>query len=227
VAHDWNALLTDATTTFARLVAESDPAAAVPTCDEWCVADLVEHVAGVHQWARHAVLAGTPEGVPEEAPTDLSQLSQWYADHAGDLVETLRDTPADAEAWTFGRGRGTAGWWHRRQTHEVVVHTYDLLTALKRQHEWTVAADLAWDGVLEAIEVFYPRQVRLGRCDPLPGTLRMRATDVPDAPQAVLGDQKPVVDTSGPAAETLLEIWHRRPSTDVEVASLLQHAVTP
>ena len=62
---DWYALLPTVTADFARLLDEVDPTAGVPACPEWCVADLVEHLGGVHQWARHAIVEGTPEGQPE------------------------------------------------------------------------------------------------------------------------------------------------------------------
>ncbi len=59
--HDWNALLTAATGRVARLIDEVDLTASVPACPEWCVADLVEHLGSVHQWARHAVLEGATD----------------------------------------------------------------------------------------------------------------------------------------------------------------------
>ena len=59
--HDWNRFLQTATERLAALVDEADPAAPVPGCPDWCVADLVEHVGGVYQWAAHVVRTGDPE----------------------------------------------------------------------------------------------------------------------------------------------------------------------
>ena len=67
MTHDWNALLTTATEDFARTIGEVDPVAVVPSCPGWTVTDLVDHVGGVHQWARHAIVDGNPEGEPEAA----------------------------------------------------------------------------------------------------------------------------------------------------------------
>ncbi|MBU2075809.1 MAG: maleylpyruvate isomerase family mycothiol-dependent enzyme [Actinobacteria bacterium] len=229
--HDWNALLTAATGRVARLIDELDLTASVPACPEWCVADLVEHLGGVHQWARHAVVEGTPEGRPEDAPTDLSELAAWYAGHAGDLVETLATTDPTAPAWTFGRGVGTAGWWARRQTHEASMHTYDLLSAAGRDAEWQPDPAVAWDGVREVQDTFYLRQVKMARTEPLPGTLVLEATDVPaEAPGAGpvrIGDGEPHVHLRGTARELLLLLWHRSETQDPEAAALLQHAITP
>ncbi len=225
--HDWNALLTSATGGVARLIGEVDLTASVPACPEWCVADLVEHLGCVHQWARHAVLEGTPEGRPEDAPTDLSELLAWYAGHAGDLVDTLASTDPDAPAWTFGRRAGTAGWWARRQTHEALMHTYDLLTAAGRQDEWQPAPEVLWDGVREVEDTFYLRQVKMARTDPLPGTLVVLATDVEGAEPVHIGDGEPRVELRGTARELLLLLWHRAESQDPAAAALLQHAIPP
>ncbi|WP_292606982.1 maleylpyruvate isomerase family mycothiol-dependent enzyme [Nocardioides sp. REDSEA-S30_B4] len=217
--HDWNALLTAATGRVARLIDEVDLTASVPACPEWCVADLVEHLGSVHQWARHAVLEGTPEGRPEDAPADLSELAAWYAGHAGDLVETLATTDPAAPAWTFGRGVGTAGWWARRQTHEVSIHTYDLLSAAGREEEWQPDPVLAWDGVREVQDTFYLRQVKMARTEPLAGTLVLEATDVPGGADPVrIGDGEPHVHLRGTARELLLLLWHRATTDDPAAA---------
>ncbi|MAY97205.1 maleylpyruvate isomerase family mycothiol-dependent enzyme [uncultured Nocardioides sp.] len=226
--HDWNALLTAATGRVARLIDEVDLTASVPACPEWCVADLVEHLGSVHQWARHAVAEGTPEGRPEDAPADLSELAAWYAGHAGDLVETLATTDPAASAWTFGRGVGTAGWWARRQTHEALMHSYDMLSAVGREEEWQPDPAVAWDGVREVQDTFYLRQVKMARTEPLAGTLVLEATDVPGGADPVrIGDGEPHVHLRGTARELLLLLWHRATTDDPAAAPLLAEAITP
>jgi uncharacterized protein (TIGR03083 family) len=222
---DWYALLPVLTADFARLVDEVDPTASVPACPEWCVADLVEHLGGVHQWARHAIVEGTPEGSPEPGPQDLSELAAWYAGHAGDLLDTFAATDPQAPAWTFGRQAGTAAWWARRQAHEVQLHTHDLLAAAGRAEEWRPEPEVAWDGVLEVADLFYLRQVRMARTEPLPATLLLVATDLPVDPVA-LGDG-PVVEVRGTAQEVLLLLWHRATSSDPAAAELLAMPITP
>ncbi|WP_345522331.1 maleylpyruvate isomerase family mycothiol-dependent enzyme [Nocardioides conyzicola] len=224
MTHDWHALLATATDDFTRTIGEVDPVAVVPSCPGWTVTDLVDHVGGVHQWAQHAVVEGNPEGQPE-SPAPGADLPSWYAGHATALRDTLTTVGPDVPAWTFGTER-TAGWWLRRQTHETLMHTRDLLAAGDRVDEWTVEPALAWDGVAEVATEFYPRQVRLGRTDPLPGTLRLIATDV-DAEPITIGAAEPVVEVRAPAAEVLLLLWHRRTSDDAAAAALLALPIAP
>ncbi|MBZ5739661.1 maleylpyruvate isomerase family mycothiol-dependent enzyme [Nocardioides mangrovi] len=226
MTHDWTALLATATDRFARLTAEADPTAPVASCPGWTVADLVDHVGGVHQWARHAIVAGTPDGQAESPSlgADAAALASWYAGHAGALRDALAGDPT-ASAWTFGTEQ-TAGWWLRRQVHETTMHTRDLLDAAGRVDEWILDPGLAWDGVREVATEFYPRQVRLGRTEPLPGTLRLVATDLAIDP-VVLGDATPEVELAAPAAEVLLMVWKRRTAEDPAAAALLALPVTP
>ena len=226
VQHDWNHLLQTSTRRLAALVAEADPAAPVPGCPDWCAADLVEHVGGVYQWAVSAVLTGQPEADVSPAPADLSALAPWFSGHADELVRVLTGTDPDQAAWTFGRGHGTAGWWTRRAVHETLLHTFDLLDSQGRAEEWQVPAGLAWDALGEVVTLFYPRQVRMGRVDPLPGTLLLSPTDLDTDPVAV-GDGRPVVEVSAPAAELVLLAYRRRTSEDPEAAALLAHGLTP
>jgi uncharacterized protein (TIGR03083 family) len=229
VDHDWLPLLRTATERFAAVLDDADLTAPVPACPGWTLRDLAEHVGGVHQWAAHAVEHGTPDGTEEPAPA--TGVAEWYRGHAAHLVDVLEARPADAPAWTFGPEPHTTMFWRRRQVHEVEVHTWDALAATGRTH--AIDPALAWDGVDEVASVFYPRQVRLGRTEPLPGALRLVPTDVP-ADAVVLG-QGPAYDVRGPAQDLLLLLWHRADPAaydaayDVtpEAAALLRYAVTP
>ncbi|GAA4378567.1 maleylpyruvate isomerase family mycothiol-dependent enzyme [Nocardioides caricicola] len=218
--HDWTALLTAATDDFARITGEVDPVAAVPACPGWTVADLVDHLGGVHQWARHAVVAGNPDGKPAPLTGDPAR---WYAGHARALVDALAEP--SAPAWTFGTEQ-TVAWWLRRQTHETLMHTRDLLDAAGRVDEWLIDPELAWDGVREVATEFYPRQVRLGRTEPVPGTLRLVATDLEVDP-VVVGDALPEVEVRAPATDVLLMLWHRTVSDDPAAAALLALPIAP
>ncbi|GHJ58966.1 hypothetical protein NOK12_14840 [Nocardioides sp. OK12] len=224
--HDWNRLLQTTTERLAGLVDDADPAAPVPGCPDWCAADLVEHVGGVYQWAAHVVRTGDPEVHPVPAPTDLGELPVWFRGHVDELVRVLTGTDPDQETWTFGRGRGTAGWWTRRQTLETTLHTFDLLDSQGRAGEWDVPAPLAWEAVREVVTLFYPRQLRMGRIDPLPGTLLLTPTDLDDEPVAV-GDGRPVVELNAPAGELALLAYRRRTSDDPAAAALLALGLTP
>ncbi|TIC81867.1 maleylpyruvate isomerase family mycothiol-dependent enzyme [Nocardioides sp. GY 10127] len=224
----WTDLLTAAVEDFARLTGEIDPTLPVPGCPDWAVADLVEHLGAVHVWARHAVVEQNPEAPPaQDAPHDLSLLPDWYRTQAAELLDALRSRPDDAPAWTFGRGVGTAAWWQRRQTHETLLHTRDLLKAGGRADEWRVDPAIAWDAVDEVAHMFYPRQVRLARCEMLTTALRLEATDLPGSAPVVVGDVEDTVTVSGPASDLLLLLWHRTTSADPAAAAVLAQAITP
>jgi len=202
---------------------DGDLSAAVPACPAWTLADLGEHLRQVHTWAAHAVTEGNPEGTPPPGSLERTPLVAGYRSAARHLIDVLADTPPDAPAWTFGPEK-VSQFWRRRQLHEVTVHLHDALAAEGRA-AWSVTPELAWDGVDEVATVFYPRQVRLGRVQPLPGTLRLVATDLPDrSVEIATGD--PAIEVAAPAAELLLTLWKRRPGPP-EAAALLAEAITP
>ncbi|WP_244929923.1 maleylpyruvate isomerase family mycothiol-dependent enzyme [Nocardioides sp. W7] len=224
--HDWLSLLRTATDRFATVLDDAELAAPVPSCPGWTLADLAEHVGGVHQWAAHAVVHGTPDGPFDGTFEPATGVAEWYRRHAAHLVDVLAERSPDTPAWTFGPEPHTALFWRRRQVHEVEVHTWDALASQGRRHE--LESELAWDGVAEVATVFYPRQVRLARTAPLPRALRLVATDRLDS--VVLGGGDPV-EVSATAETLLLLLWHRADPASYDLApeavGLLGLALTP
>lgn len=219
---DWIDVLEDATSRFTDVLTDGDLSADVPTCPGWTLAQLGEHVRWVHLWAAHAVTEGTPDADPGDGALDRESLVTGYRAAAEHLLDVLRATPADAPAWTFGPDK-VAGFWQRRQVHEVWMHLYDALASQDRTSEWDIAPELAWDGVLEVADIFYPRQVRLGRTEPLTGTLRLVADDVDGTVE--IGTGEPVTVT-GDAAYLLRQLWKRADAVP-HAARLLATAITP
>lgn len=223
--HDWLPLLRTATERFATVLDDADLAAPVPACPGWTVHDLAGHVGGVHGWATHAIVHGTPDGVEEPAPA--TGVADWYRGQAAALVDALAARAPETPAWTFGPQPRTALFWRRRQVHEVEVHTWDALAASGATY--AIDPALAWDGVDEVVTMFYPRQVRLGRTEPLPAALRLVPVDVPADP-LLLGTGS-VHELRAPAQDLLLLLWQRADpaSYDMapEAAALLGYAVTP
>ncbi len=225
--HDWVALLRVQTARFAAVIADGDLDAPVAHCPGWALRDLADHLGGVHQWAAHAVVASSPRLEPQSAgPLNAAELADWYAGHAGHLVDVLSERPADTPAWAMDPSNRTAGFWQRRQVHETTMHLWDADLAVGAPQP--IDPSLAWDGVLEVVDVVYPRQVRLGRIDPLAGQLRLQATDVPG--RTSLGEGEPLDVTA--SAEVLLRLlWHRadpeEEGVDPRAGVLLAGAVTP
>ncbi|SEB80749.1 TIGR03083 family protein [Nocardioides exalbidus] len=224
MTHDWLTLLRRSTDRFAAVIDGADPAARISWCPEWSLHDLVDHLGGVHQWAAHAVVDGNPEFEAEPVPPG-SDLAAWYRRHASDLVDVLAAIPPEAPAWTLDKNDRTAGFWRRRQVHETVMHTWDAEEALGAVSPIDPA--LAWDGVLEVVEVMYPRQVRLGRIAPLPMAVLLAPTDV-DA-DVLLGTGRGAQVVRDRAEVLLRLLWHRAPTADLDprTAELLAGPVTP
>lgn len=219
---DWIEQLTAITDAFAAELEHGDLHAEVPSCPGWSLADLGNHLREVHLWAAHAVTHGNPEGTSE--PVTADRLAEAYRDAAGRLIGALEIAGEDAPAWTFGADR-TAGFWRRRQVHETLVHVYDAMLANGSAGQWDPEPGLAWDGVDEVVTMFYPRQLRLGRAEPLPRRLVLTGTDVDRTIE--LGDGEPAHLTAT-AAELLLVLWKRLPADSREAAALLDAAaLTP
>jgi hypothetical protein len=119
------------------------------------------------------------------------------------------------------------------------MHLGDALRAVGRPQDAVLPSDLAADGVDEVATMFFPRQVRLGRIEPLAAGVRLELTDAPDASCVLAGDgtdpRAPYAATvSGPAYDVLLALWDRasleslRVSGDVAAArDCFARSITP
>jgi uncharacterized protein (TIGR03083 family) len=216
---------------MAAAIRAADPAAPVPTCPEWVVRDLVQHMGGVHRWATRYVA----EARTEYAPTDLEVLvggwpedvdmSDWFVEgHAG-LVAALRAAPPDLVCWTFLPAPSPRAMWARRQAHETAIHRVDTeLAAGGAVHEF--AAPFAADGVDELLTCFVPRRSTRLRTDE-PTTFGVRCTDDPAAwvldigPEGVTAvnpNGRDVACTlSGRAADLYRALWNRGGTDALEV----------
>ena len=197
--------------------------AAVPSCPDWTVADLVDHVARVHRWATKIVRDQVGEGVPFPEPPPDVDILDWYSEGVGGLLDTLRSAAPDAPAWNFTDGPPVASFWHRRQALETAVHRWDA----QRAHgaPGPIDAALAADGVDEMLGVVVPGLVASGRAAAPTGSLHVHLTDRPgewslrvaDAAVVVERDHaKADVAVRGAADDVFLFVWGRK-AGDVEV----------
>lgn len=102
--------------------------------------------------------------------------------------------------------------------HEVAVHRWDVSHALGAPEP--IEADLAADGVDEALHVFLPYSLARGPVDGLAGTFSVQAADtgdawfgrlLPDASDVVRGVPASLPDARlhGTASDLLLALWGR------------------
>ena len=226
VAAHIEALRTDGAR-MAAAVAAASPDAAVPTCPEWVVRDLVRHVGGVHRWATGYVAGGRTEQwdvdldeVVGSWPADR-ELASWLARGCTALADALDAAPADLECWTFLRAPSPLAMWARRQAHETAIHRVDAELAAGAAVT-PFDSPFAADGVDELLSCFVTRRSsRLRSATPV--SLAVSCTDAdaawlvridadhvttdtgPDA--GALGDA--TCSVSGPAADLSLTLWNR------------------
>jgi uncharacterized protein (TIGR03083 family) len=196
---------------FGQILESGDLDAPVPGCPGWSLAELAAHLGGVHRWARAAVIEGRPGGSRAPAPPGRQRLVAWFAAGAAQLRQTLREAGPDAPCWTMDPP-ATVGNWMRRQAHETAMHRWDAQASQGAPGRFDAA--LATDGVAEVVEMFFPRQVRLGRQPPLPHSLRIEVAE--GAVYTLAGDGRDPDTTQecdatlgGPAEALLLLLWKR------------------
>jgi uncharacterized protein (TIGR03083 family) len=201
----------------------------VPTCPEWKLRDLLNHLGDVHRWATGYVSEARTEMLTDqeevalfgsERPTD-PELVDWFRTGHAALVEALRAAPADLECWTFLPAESPIAFWARRQTHETTIHRVDVdslsasLTPLD--------ARLSADGISEMLFGFVSRGRKLLQ-DP-ERWMVVETTDTGDRWLLTLGTEQvsceavggqPLSGPSdcvvrGPAQDLYLAIWNRLP----------------
>ena len=133
-----------------RSVVPADPAAAVPTCPGWTVADLTRHVGTVYLHKVVAMREGAepgdwpPKEIADEEP--LALLDRAYATLRHEFATRK---PADP-AWTWYGPDQTVGFWIRRMAQETVIHRIDAELGAG-QPVAPIPDDLAVDGIDELL----------------------------------------------------------------------------
>ncbi|WP_327286214.1 MULTISPECIES: maleylpyruvate isomerase N-terminal domain-containing protein [unclassified Streptomyces] len=135
-------LIAERSTAFRATVASAaDLDVQVPTCPEWTLFDLVQHLGHVHRrWA--AIVAAGPDATPPAksapagapaAPQEREALLVWSAARTEQLLAALREAGPDRGCWTWwgaSQSPQTSGAVARRQLQEIAVHTYDARISL-------------------------------------------------------------------------------------------------
>jgi uncharacterized protein (TIGR03083 family) len=192
--------------------------APVPSCPEWTLFDLVQHLGTGQRWWAAIVAAGPAEAPPAkdaaEVPRELEALLAWYAESNELLLSALREAGPERECWAWwGAGVSPANAWGvaRRRVHEVLVHTYDAQLAAGAVQP--MPADVAIDGVAEFLDT----------CNSTPAawpheaaTIHYHATDAWPAP--LTDDAAPAsASATGTAEQLLLFVWGRLTLSDLKI----------
>jgi uncharacterized protein (TIGR03083 family) len=215
-------------------VAEAGPDAVVPSCPEWTIAHLVEHLTSLLHWVRESA----PRGVttkPEDRVTPVPRpewpdaLDGLRRELAG-TIETLDALDPEFPAWTWPAQAKKAGFWQRRMAHEISVHRYD--AELTAGRPTPIETKLAADGVTEVLDTWLPAGRRKGPTD-MHGVVHLVASDASyewfvrlrGAGVALLDtltildtdDHHPRAEATGTASELLLTLMGRRPTEVLHV----------
>lgn len=213
---------------FASVYEGANNATMVPSCPEWSIHALAEHLGHVHRWAEHIVRVRATQRVPS-AEMDFARgplSAQWFRSGGASLLATLRSANPDEPMWAWGADQHLR-FWSRRQLHETFVHRIDLELAVGRAP--VVDALVASDAIdeflvnLESAGDFSPqvREIRGGN-----ELLRLAATDVEGTWTIQLLDsgfrlidstQPPHVELSGSAKDLLMVLYRRQAIVDVNV----------
>lgn len=210
----------------------------IPTCPEWRMRDLVQHMGDVHRWAAAHVaerrtqpiqkteLAKVAGPLPDDA-----DLLDWFREGHSRLIQTLEEAGPDAQAWAFLPAPSPVAFWARRQAHETGIHRADAESPGGQGAISPFAPDFAIDGIEEFLFGFLGRPDDELKTDP-PRTLHLHGTDTPGEWLVRLGATVEVsrehgdadCEVRGTASDLHLLVWNRRKPDGLDVegdASLL------
>ncbi|MGA7836121.1 MAG: maleylpyruvate isomerase family mycothiol-dependent enzyme [Acidimicrobiales bacterium] len=116
---------------FAEALSGAEWTATVPSCPDWTVRDLTQHLGTVHRWADQLVRARAATRIGRSHMNiDTGEVSaEWLRSGGRALSLTLRSADPDESMWAWGADQHVR-FWSRRQLHETMVHRIDLELAM-------------------------------------------------------------------------------------------------
>lgn len=234
---------------FAEALRGADLQQRVPTCPQWSLYRLTEHLGQAHRWAtaivaQRATVPVDPRQLgAAQAPDDSgdsSELGHWLRGGAGELVDAIRETGPQTPVWTFLDDQ-RAGFWARRMANETAVHRADVELAQGR--DFALEPVLAADAISEWLDIIcspqaleYRPELSVLRGDGQ--LLHMHSTDAglgeagewivrrtPSGPVWEHGHAKGDVAVRGAVVDLLLVLMRRVPPGDATVQLLGDSAV--
>ena len=192
----------------------------VPSCPDWSLGDLVEHLTQVHRFWGVAVIAGPSEKPPDVPPADDTRpagLLDRSAAATQELITALRAAGPAAGCWTWWGESDvpmTSGAVARHQVQEAAVHAFDaqLATGTPRP----VPAVIAIDGMAEFISLSYgtagpwpyePVRIGLHAAEGESWLLDLTASGA----QVIDGQHETAASVYGPVSDLLLTLHGRPP----------------
>ncbi len=218
----------------------------VPTCPEWTVRDLVEHLGRVHEWVSGIVISGNALEQEPDGLGDGEDVSAWYIERVGFLLDALESAGPDRPCGTHQPGNQRALYWFRRQALETATHRVDAELAQERPARFD--QELAADGIGEVLDVWIPKISQVMQSPDLGAPVLLACTDRPerwlvspdggDTHGPELTESQALAaaaSVAGQADDLLLVLWNRRQvddrialAGDIEIARrFLTSTLTP
>jgi uncharacterized protein (TIGR03083 family) len=189
--------------------------ALVPSCPQWTVADLSEHVGTFAGWWAAVLAEGTGRPKrPGGMPAAVGERVDWCAAVLDHLVGELEATPPDTEIWTWIVEDDRATFAARRAANELAIHRFD--AQLARGTQQPIDAALAADGIDEIFVMVANRGAAPGGGG---ATFHLHATDVEaewlvrlDADRVLVTHEHAKADAAVRGAVSDIELYlYRRP----------------
>lgn len=249
----YGAALLDETHAFGELFLTGDPAQRVPSCPEWTLNQLLRHFGRGHRWAAQIVAdrrehpLDPREVVGGKPPATAQGAVDWLNDSAQQVLHAVEQAGPDTQVWTF-LGPRPASWWVRRRLHEATVHRADAALAVSGDlADFSLAPELAADGIDELLGLMPALLARNEQVRPLAEgcSIHLHATDEGLGPAGEWIISRPAgsdtlswshqhghasVALRGPARDLFMTFMRRRDVADTAVtvagdAAVWQHWV--
>lgn len=203
----------------------------IPTCPDWDVNALINHLAIVLSRMRVRIETNAdpnPTTLPSTPPDGLTAL-EWLALSYRELTTTFLNHEPDDPAWNWTGEDQVVGWYLRRLTHELAIHLIDLDTASPSPappEKLGIDVPLATDGLDELLTVFLPTRIPQ-TLDPMGhNVLMLQTTDGEELPWYIeldgtelsaSRDTKPTDATIEGSSVSLYLFGWNRPAVDLTV----------
>jgi uncharacterized protein (TIGR03083 family) len=209
---------------FSRAARDAGVDARVPSCPDWTVTDLVQHVGRLHRWVTDLVANEPDDPMREWAKPfpPANELMLWFDEGVTPLAVALAAAGPDKEVWTWTADKSTR-FWARRQAHELAVHRYDMQLAAGTPEP--IERALAVDGIDEFFDLI-PAWNGAGRVRGNGETLHFHCTDGegewlarldPDGLVVTREHAKGDVAARGTASDLMLYLYGRVAPSELEV----------
>lgn len=132
---------------------------AVDHYPEWNIHAVLVHLGRVHRWTSEVLKRRRmePPEFPRHPEIGVEDVPEWVMRGALELADQLGELDPKSSVWTPFDHERTASYWFRRMALETCQHLWDVKRALQSSHQ--VPADLALEGVREAVELVQPYRV--------------------------------------------------------------------